>query len=61
MSLSPLEAELFIKSKQIKKEKINNFEDLALALIGEELYEAFLKDYTYKQWGRRPKMIPADT
>jgi UDP-galactopyranose mutase len=59
--LSPSEAEKIIKSKQIKKQKIDNFEDLALASIGEELYEAFFKNYTYKQWGRHPKMIPADT
>ena len=43
INLSPSEAEKFINLKQIKKQKINNFEDLALASIGEELYEAFLK------------------
>ena len=61
VNLSPAEAELFVKSKQIKKQQINNFEDLALASVGEELYEAFFKDYTYKQWGRHPQSLPADT
>jgi UDP-galactopyranose mutase len=60
LSLSPLEAEQFIESKQKKKHEIRNFEDLALVSIGRELYKAFIKDYTCKQWGRNPKMLPAD-
>jgi UDP-galactopyranose mutase len=60
INLSPPEAEKFIKSKQGKKHKISNFEDLALASIGRDLYKAFIKDYTYKQWGRNPQMMPAD-
>jgi UDP-galactopyranose mutase len=60
INLSPQEAEYFIKSKQKKKHKISNFEDLALASIGRDLYTAFIKDYTYKQWGRDPHTLPAD-
>ena len=36
-----------------------NFEDAALASLGQELYEGFFKGYTNKQWGRDPKDIPA--
>lgn len=36
-----------------------NFEEKALHLLGEELYQAFFKGYTIKQWGVDPKEIPA--
>jgi UDP-galactopyranose mutase len=35
------------------------FEDQALKMVGRELYEAFFKGYTVKQWGRPPTEIPA--
>lgn len=35
------------------------FEDQALRFIGRELYEAFFKGYTIKQWGMEPKELPA--
>lgn len=37
----------------------NNFEEQALAFIGEKLYIAFFKGYTKKQWGCDPKELPA--
>jgi UDP-galactopyranose mutase len=36
-----------------------NFEEAALASVGQELYEGFFKGYTNKQWGRDPKDVPA--
>jgi len=36
-----------------------NFEQQALKFVGRELYEAFLKGYTVKQWGRDPTELPA--
>jgi UDP-galactopyranose mutase len=36
-----------------------NFEEQALKFIGKELYEAFFKGYTQKQWGCDPKCLPA--
>jgi len=60
VNLSPKEAEEFIKLKQINQNKIDNFEDLALASIGRELYNAFFKNYTLKHWGRHPKMLPVN-
>jgi UDP-galactopyranose mutase len=59
-ALSPREAEGFIESKRKKNKEIRNFEDIALASIGKELYEAFYRDYTIKQWGRHPKELSAD-
>ncbi|WP_187971772.1 UDP-galactopyranose/dTDP-fucopyranose mutase family protein [Aquibium microcysteis] len=35
------------------------FEDQALRFVGRELYEAFLKGYTIKQWGCHPRDLPA--
>lgn len=36
-----------------------NFEEQALALMGGELYEAFFRNYTLKQWGMSPTELPA--
>jgi UDP-galactopyranose mutase len=36
-----------------------NFEEQALAFIGEELYKAFFYGYTKKQWGCLPSELPA--
>lgn len=35
------------------------FEEQALKFIGRELYEAFFKGYTIKQWGIHPNELPA--
>lgn len=59
-SMSPREAKDFLetlKDKSITKPK--NFEEQALALVGRELYEAFLKGYSKKQWGICPTKLPA--
>lgn len=60
-NLSPYEAEKMLekKTKKYKKKKIRNFEDNAHAQIGPELYRAFIKEYTKKQWGKDPKELPA--
>jgi UDP-galactopyranose mutase len=59
-SLSPKEAKVFIDSKcDFKIETPRNFEELALKSIGSELYEAFFKGYTIKQWGLHPSQLPA--
>lgn len=36
-----------------------NFEEAAIGLIGDKLYQAFMRDYTRKQWGMSPTMVPA--
>ncbi len=59
--LSPKEARQFIKKKQIQIDKLTNFEEVVLASLGREIYEAFFRDYTIKQWGKDPKEIPAST
>ncbi len=59
-SFNPKEAAAFIES--IADKKIANpqtFEEQALSFIGRELYEAFFKEYTQKQWGMLPSQLPA--
>jgi UDP-galactopyranose mutase len=58
-TFSPSEAREFINSKTINIDQIISFEDQALAFIGEDLYNAFLKGYTSKQWGKSPQELPA--
>ena len=36
-----------------------NFEEQAIAFIGKPLYDAFIRDYTAKQWGTDPINLPA--
>jgi len=57
---SPREAYEFIQKKaDTSITEPANFEEQALSLMGEELYHAFFKGYTLKQWGRDPRELPA--
>src|SRR5690606_12142797 len=40
------------------KTKAKNLEDKALATVGPEIYEMFIKGYTEKQWGKKPSELP---
>lgn len=59
VNLRPDEVEAFLESKREPIAQPANFEEKALSLMGHELYEAFFKGYTIKQWGRDPREIPA--
>lgn len=37
-----------------------NLEEKGIALIGRPLYEAFIRDYTAKQWQTEPHLLPAE-
>lgn len=59
-TFSPKEAGNFMTS--IGDKSINDpqtFEEQALRFVGKELYEAFFKGYTQKQWGLHPSELPA--
>ena len=58
-NLNPEAARAFIAGKAEAIETPANFEEQALSMIGRELYEAFFKGYTQKQWGRDPRDLPA--
>ena len=60
LALRPLEAAAHLRGladKSIKEP--GNFEEQALADLGERLYRAFFYGYTKKQWGREPRELPA--
>lgn len=59
-SLRPDEARAFIADKADRSiAPPRTFEEQALAFVGPELYEAFFKGYTTKQWGCHPSELPA--
>lgn len=37
-----------------------NFEEQAIAFVGKPLYDAFIREYTRKQWGTDPRNLGAD-
>ena len=59
-SLRPTEAQAFIADRTIPASApAANFEEQALQMVGPEIYEAFFKGYTEKQWGLSPRALPA--
>lgn len=60
-TLSPQEAHDFITKAQADTsiENPETFEEQAMRFVGKELYEAFFKGYTIKQWGMHPSELPA--
>jgi UDP-galactopyranose mutase len=59
-TLRPDEARAFIESKaDTSITDPQTFEEQALRFVGPELYEAFFKGYTEKQWGCSPTELPA--
>lgn len=60
MAMSPAQARAFVAGKAIPFcHAPRNFEEQALSLLGAELYDAFFKGYTAKQWGCDPTELPA--
>ena len=59
-TMNPAEAKTFLESKaDTTITDPQTFEDQALRFVGQELYEAFFKGYTQKQWGVDPTQLPA--
>lgn len=61
VTLTPQECENFLRDKIAASYSPNpqNLEEQAITLIGKDLYEAFIRGYTAKQWQRDPKELPA--
>ncbi|MER5261394.1 UDP-galactopyranose mutase [Actinosynnema sp. NPDC002837] len=59
--LSPEEARAWVAehAAEIDSKDAKNLEEKAISLIGRPLYEAFVRDYTAKQWQTDPKELPA--
>lgn len=60
LTLTPEEVSEFLKSKTHAVTSPKNLEEMAISLIGNDLYEAFVKGYTVKQWGCDPRDLPAE-
>lgn len=59
-AMRPEAAKAFIAEKTDQSiTKPQNFEEQALRFVGRDLYEAFFKGYTLKQWGCAPSQLPA--
>ncbi|UWQ81931.1 UDP-galactopyranose mutase (plasmid) [Leisingera sp. S132] len=59
--MRPEEAHDFIVNEQADTsiENPGTFEEQAMRFVGRDLYEAFFKGYTIKQWGMHPSELPA--
>jgi UDP-galactopyranose mutase len=59
-SFRPDEARVFLDEQADKSiTDPQTFEEQALRFVGRDLYEAFFKGYTQKQWGCSPTALPA--
>ncbi|MBQ4776530.1 UDP-galactopyranose mutase [Pectobacterium versatile] len=59
--VTPTEALKIIDSQRINLggKKASNLEEQAIALIGKDIYNILVKEYTEKQWGRKATELPA--
>ncbi|WP_255732771.1 UDP-galactopyranose mutase [Ruegeria sp. Ofav3-42] len=60
-TMRPDEARAFITEEQADTSitEPQSFEEQAMRFVGRDLYEAFFKGYTIKQWGCHPSELPA--
>lgn len=59
-SFTPEEAREVMAAQADRRASASNLEEKAISLIGEPLYEAFIKGYTHKQWQTDPRELPAE-
>lgn len=61
-SYSPGEARQLIANQaaEFERDKAQNLEERGISLIGRPLYEAFIRDYTTKQWQTPTTDLPAE-
>jgi UDP-galactopyranose mutase len=61
-ALGPDEARRLVaeQAAEVGLEASENLEQKAISLIGRPLYEAFIRDYTAKQWQTDPTELPPD-
>ena len=58
-NLRPDEVAEFLEKQRSFTGRPENLEEQAISLIGQPLYDAFIRGYTSKQWGCDPKELPA--
>ena len=61
-ALSPAQAREFVKAQTMELSNVQeaSFEERAIAAIGTELYNAFIRGYTHKQWQTDPRKLPGE-
>ncbi len=62
LNLTPSQLPQFIAEEAAKAGytgEPSNFEEQAISFIGKPLYDAFIREYTRKQWGTDPKNLDA--
>jgi UDP-galactopyranose mutase len=62
-TFSPNEARDFIAQRarlESARESLGSLQGKCISLIGKDLYEAFIKGYTLKQWQTDPNLLPAE-
>lgn len=59
--VKPEEAKQIIDEQRavLGEKQPENLEEQAISLIGTDIYEKLVKEYTAKQWGRDPKELPS--
>ena len=55
----PEQAKKIISEQSRNIVKPSNLEEQAIKLVGQDVYEKLVKDYTTKQWRKSPKELPA--
>jgi len=55
---NPQHAKLIIESQKFNGTP-TNLEEQALSLVGKDIYEILIKEYTEKQWGKTAKELPS--
>ncbi len=58
--ISPRDAKMKIYENSLPYQNTSpeNLEEYALSMVGKDLYEIVIKEYTHKQWRRHPKELP---
>ena len=56
---TPLQARDRLEKERVQIQNPINLEEWILSKVGRQIYETFIYGYTYKQWGRDPKELPA--
>ena len=59
--ITPEEAQAKIEEQRgiLNGKEPENLEEQAISLVGQDIYEKLIKDYTEKQWGRKCTELPA--
>jgi UDP-galactopyranose mutase len=58
-TITPEEAKARIEAQRIEIAEPQNAEEQALSLVGNDIYEKLIKNYTKKQWGIPATQLPA--